>query len=405
MACMVCGADAVVQHLDLGEHPVATFFLTNQTAPEVTHPIRLGQCEACGTIQLMQPVPHTALVAPYDWIVSREPEEHLDQAVAKLMALPGITTASVIAGLSYKDDTTLDRFRPFGFDAIWRVDLRDDLGATHPNANIETVQKLTTPASMHAVAARRGQADILVVRHIIEHAEDLQAFIQGCAALVKPGGYIMVECPDCSRNLDLADAAMAWEEHSIYFTPATFENVLSTAGFETVFLDNYPLPFENCLVMVARKTGEPGPLFVSEAAKAERGWLMHYAARHAPITAALRARLEHVRAEEGPIAIFGAGHLACAFVLFHGLADLIDCVVDDTAQKQGLFLPGARLPILPSRALVERGVKLCLFAVSPNSEDKIAGFNAAFTDAGGRFASILAASKRSIRHEIVVPSP
>ena len=51
--------------------------------------------------------------------------------------------------------------------------LDEDLGVTNPAANIETVQKLTTPERMAAIAARRGAADILIVRHIMEHAEDL----------------------------------------------------------------------------------------------------------------------------------------------------------------------------------------------------------------------------------------
>jgi hypothetical protein len=239
---------------------------------------------------------------------------------------------------------------------------------------------------------------VLVVRHIIEHAEDLGAFLGGLAELVKPGGYVMVECPDCRRNLDLSDACMIWEEHSLYFTPATFEHVCSTAGFETVSLDNYPLPFENCLVLVARKSGAARAMHVSAAAQAERGLLAQYARRHGPIRAQLRAHLEAERAK-GPIALFGAGHLACAFVLFYGLSDLVDFVADDTPQKQGLHLPGARIPILPSAALVERGVRLALLAVSPSSEARIAERNQAFLAAGGRFRSILAASESSIRRE------
>ena len=56
------------------------------------------------------------------------------------------------------------------------------------------------------------------------------------------------------------------------------------------------------------------------------------------------------------IALFGAGHLACAFANFMGVTDLIDFVADDTPQKQNKFLPGARLPILPSAALAERKI-------------------------------------------------
>ena len=59
--------------------------------------------------------------------------------------------------------------------------LDGDLGVKNPAANIETVQKLTTPERMSAIAARRGAADVLIVRHIMEHAEDLHAFIHGIA--------------------------------------------------------------------------------------------------------------------------------------------------------------------------------------------------------------------------------
>ncbi|MBI1252522.1 MAG: methyltransferase domain-containing protein [Alphaproteobacteria bacterium] len=402
MACLVCGQEGLSVELDVGAHPVSTFFLKSQDALENAIGLRLGQCAVCGTIQLVEPVPHTHLIAPYDWIFSREPEEHLDDVAAGIVRDTALPKTAVIAGLSYKDDTTIERFRTqHGFEVSWRVDLKSDLDATDANANIETVQKRTKPETMANVAERHGgPADLLIVRHIIEHAENLRDFIHGCAALVKPGGYIMVECPDCTKNLMLGDICMVWEEHSLYFTPATFENVMSMAGFNTISVGNYPLPFENCLVIVARKMSAPRPHVVSEAARAEIGMLKRFAAQYAPTKRALRAHLERVREEEGPIAIFGAGHLACAFLLYYGLSDLVEFVADDTPQKQGLYLPGARIPILPSAALVERGVKLCLFAVSPNSEDKIAEKNAAFPAAGGRFASILAASKRSIRNAI-----
>ena len=82
---------------------------------------------------------------------------------------------------------------------------------------------------------------------------------------------------------------------------------------------------------------------------------------------------------------------------FHGLAELFDFVADDTPQKQGRFLPGARLPILPSEELVRRRVALCLLALSIGNEDRVIARNAAFVETGGTFRSIFAASPRSIR--------
>jgi C-methyltransferase C-terminal domain/Putative zinc binding domain/Methyltransferase domain len=396
MACLVCGANAVAEQLDVGSHPVSSFFLKEAAAPERSFRLSLGQCDQCGTVQTMQAVPHDALVPPYDWLFAREPEEHLDQVVDQIVALPGISTDSVIGALTSKDDTTVDRFARKGFKKTWRVKVDEDLGVTDPAANIETVQKLTTPERMAAIAARRGAADVLIVRHIMEHAEDLHAFVRGLAALVKPGGVLMLEVPDCTKSLKLLDYCMVWEEHSLYLTPETFAPLSTIGGFEPIRTDVYPLPFENSLVQLARKTGGPGPVRIDSAARAQAGMLKHYAEGYEPARRELRATLQRVKAEQGPIALFGAGHLACAFANFMGVADLIDFVADDTPQKIGKFLPGARLPILPSAALAERKVALCLLALSINNENAVIGRNEAFVNSGGTFRSIFRASQRSV---------
>ncbi|WP_315806247.1 MULTISPECIES: methyltransferase domain-containing protein [unclassified Bradyrhizobium] len=397
MACLVCGAHEVRQALDLGNHAVASFFLTEKDAPEHTVGLALGQCSGCGTIQLMRPVSHEALIPPYDWLFAREPEEHLDQVVEQIVALPGVVTNSVIGALTSKDDTTIDRFRRKGFEKTWRVTLDHDLGLTNPTCGIETVQKLTTPQRMAAIAEKRGAADVLIVRHILEHAENLHDFIGGIAALVKPGGIVMVEIPDCTNSLRLHDYCMPWEEHSLYFTPETFAPVLSLGGFEPIRMDVFPLPFENSIVQLARKVGAPGSFRCDHVSPAAQSSLLAgYAADFEPTRRALRTKLTKIRTENGPIALFGAGHLACAFANFLDIADLIDFVADDTPQKIGKYLPGARLPILPSAALADRGIKLCLLALSVSSEDRVIERNSAVTAAGGTFASILRASPRSI---------
>lgn len=396
MVCLVCGSPAVVEQLDVGRHPVSSFFLLTRDAPERDFRLALGQCKQCGTIQSTQLVPADALVAPYDWLFAREPEEHLDEVVDQIMTLPGFGAESVVAGLTSKDNSTVERFARRGIRRTWRLKLDEDLNVKDPAANIETVQKLTTPQRMAAVAARRGAADLLIVRHIMEHAEDLHAFIGGLAALLKPGGILMLEVPDCTANLRLADYCMIWEEHSLYLTPETFAPLSGIGGFATIRTDIHPRPFENSLVQLARKTGAAGPVRISAEARAQIGLLDRYAEAYQPARRAMRAKLENVRATKGPIALFGAGHLACAFANFLGVADLIEFVADDTPQKQGKFLPGARLPILPSAALVERGIALCLLALSINNEENVIRRNQSFVEAGGTFRSIFRASSRSV---------
>ena len=63
--------------------------------------------------------------------------------------------------------------------------------------------------------------------------------------------------------------------------------------------------------------------------------------------------LGEFRRRQGPVAVLGAGHLACAFINYLQLQEHLAFVVDDNPHKQGLFMPGSRLPIRPALALRE----------------------------------------------------
>ena len=80
-----------------------------------------------------------------------------------------------------------------------------------------------------------------------------------------------------------------------------------------------------------------------------------------------------------------------------GLKEYIEFVVDDHPSKRGLYMPGSRLPIMGSSALVERGIKLALLTVAVESEDKVIQRNQAFAQAGGAFASIFPASRHALK--------
>ena len=82
-----------------------------------------------------------------------------------------------------------------------------------------------------------------------------------------------------------------------------------------------------------------------------------------------------------------------------GLQDHVDFLVDDNPHKHSMYMPGSRLPIFESRALIKRSIRLCMLSVNPESEDRVIQRNQDFTQGGGQFASIFPASKYA--HEVV----
>lgn len=388
-SCLICRAAAVRTLLEFGEQALSNRFLSRADAPEETFPFTLGQCASCGLLQLLSPTPARELKARFDWIAYNEAEGHLDQLVSKVCRLPGISTASTVGAVSSKDDSIIARFQKLGFAKSWRLQLDADLGVADAYAALETVQEELTPEKAAGVAARRGLADVLIVRHILEHAHQPHRFAAALRAMIKSGGYFIFEVPDCTPALRNDDYTMPWEEHIVYYTPELLTHSLVRLGFKVVSRDCYPYANENSLVVIAQAAeGLPVPESSSGIVDDILKLGGHYASAFESYQRQVVEKLVATRREQGAIAMFGAGHLSCAWINFLRIEQLIDLVVDDHPKKKGLFMPGSRLPICPSSELLNRGVIVCLTSLSAESEAKVMAKNQPFLERGGRFASI-----------------
>jgi hypothetical protein len=395
--CHLCGAGRVETLLDFGRQPICNRFLSRADEPEAAFPMRLELCQACGLVQTTEPVPAAELTPRVDWVTYNEPEGHLDAVADRLAALPGLGRNAVFGGISFKDDSLLRRMRERGFASTWRLEPKADLEIDEPGAGIELVQDRLTPAAARRIAAARGKADILIARHIFEHAHRPAQFAAALRELTKLGGRVVLEVPDCERAFELSDYSTLWEEHILYFTPFTFRQSFSLCGLSLESFECFPYTLENCLMGVGRieQRIESAPTQASTTGEIGRG---HKFGRGLPRAAENYRRFlaHHVRLR-GPVAIFGAGHLGCTFINLLRLKEHIALVADDHPRKCGLFMPGSHLPILASSILVERGVKLALMTVAVESEEKVINNNRAFIDRGGAFASIFPASRHALK--------
>ncbi len=394
--CPGCGAETGVPPLDLGRQPLCNRFLAAPDADEYTHPLVYGQCLRCGLVQALSAAPAAETRPRFDWVSYQEPEAHLDSLVETVSALPGLTPESVICGLSYKDDTTLQRLAGCGFRNTWRVDPAEDLDIAG-RAEIETIQDRLKPEAVAAIAARRPRPALLIARHILEHVHDPAAFFAAVRHLAGPRAFLVFESPECGRALRALDYTALWEEHLLLFTPATFERFFAHHGLRLCRALSYPYPFEDSLVAIVEPGGPAGARDGGRAAATELADFSGFRDAFPAHRERVRRTLAAFRERQGKIALLGAGHAACTFLNLHGLGDLVTFVADDNPHKIGLFMPGSRLPILPSHHLIEAEIRLCLLAVSPAAEVQVHERNREFLARGGAFASIYPQSPSALK--------
>ena len=396
--CQVCGSSAVTEVLNLGRQPIGNRYLAEADAPEALFPLALGLCERCGAAQLTEWPTADQLRPAVDWITYNEPEAHLDELAQAVARLPGLNPDGLVVGVSLKDGTLLQRLSQLGVGRCYRLDERADLNIEGSGAGVETVQARLTPERAAGLVARHGPAQLVVARHIVEHAHAVRGFVRALKNLLAPGGYLLLEAPDCQVALDLHDYTTLWEEHTLYFTPATFRSLFGQAGLSPAFFDVFAYPFENVLAGIGRLEGAPAAAQPPEGVVAEeRRRVQAFAHGLAEQRGRWGRFLADYRRRGGSVAMLGAGHLGCAFINFLELKDHLAFIVDDNPHKQGLFLPGSRLPIRGSGALVESEVRLCLLGLNPGAEEKVVARHRRYADRGGQFLSIFPGSPRALR--------
>jgi hypothetical protein len=387
--CQVCGSDVLDHAIDFGRQPISNRFLRDRNEEEELFPLVLGQCAVCSAVQQFTPPPADQLRPRYSGVTYSEPEGHLDTLTRTIVDILGDDRRGLILGLSSKDDSLVARFKALGFSRTHRLDPALDLDVHDVNAGIETIQDRLIPERARAIVERLGRAQVVVARHLIEHGQRLPDLLEAIRILLAPGGYSVIEVPDCSACFARCDYTTVWEERVHYFTPAIFSSsVFRHMRQSPIRIESHPSRPEGLLVGIGRSDEN----FLSSKLDAESNFKIFR--NFTQQFSGIRRRAAHLLNGSGSVAVMGAGHLACAFINYLGLANQIDFVVDDNPTKQGLYMPGSRLPIKSSAALLSENIRVCLLSVNPIAEERVIARNQAFMDSGGRFASIFASSDR-----------
>ena len=399
--CISCGSICTRSLLELGPQPPSNRFLLDAKETCDSHNICFDVCTKCYLAQLKNPISPNIVRSHFDWISYNEPEGHLDQLVEFLVNREDFVLNAKIVGITYKDDTTLARLNNKGFNETYRLSRFNDLGINDPLASLETIQSTFSPALAEKLAAKIGRPDILIVRHILEHAHQPRRFLDACEILCKQGGLFVLEVPNCQKMIHGNDHCFLWEEHISYFTPETFMRFLEINGFYEFDILVFPYLMEDSLIAVVSNNRSLSKKTVRIDVNNELLQLGKFGNSFHERGHRIRKHLQSLINQDKRVALFGAGHHAVKFINFYDLANYLVGVIDDNPNKLGRFMPGSNLPIIESSCLENGDIDLCLLTLNPESEQKVLKANAGYVSRGGRFRSIFSASSISIVQDIL----
>jgi SAM-dependent methyltransferase len=242
------------------------------------------------------------------------------------------------------------------------------------------------------IAASGNQADVLIGNNVLAHVPDINDFVGGMKELLKPEGVITIEFPHLLRLIALNQFDTIYHEHYSYLSFLTVERIFAHHGITLVDVEELPT-HGGSLRIYGRHAGveNPSDKVIAMREKEKAAGLNDIATYEGFAERVKRTKRDLlsflIRAREKGKSIVGYGAPAKGNTLLNYCGvrnDFLDYTVDLSPHKQGLFLPGSRLPIYAPEVVFE--TKPDYLLILPwNLEDEIIGQMAAIREWGGKF--------------------
>jgi SAM-dependent methyltransferase len=391
--CRSCGGTKLERVLSLGKTPLANALLTKEqlTQPEARYPLDLAFCPDCSLVQITETVPPEQLFSHYLYFSSFSDTmlRHAEHIARRLMNSRHLGQDSLVIELASNDGYLLQFYRDAGIPVLG-IEPAANIAEAARQRGIPTLTEFFGQDVAGKLRADGKLADVVHANNVLAHVSDLNGFVSGIAAVLKPGGVAVIEVPHVKTMLEKLEFDTIYHEHLCYFSLIALQTLFKRHGLTVVDVEQLPI-HGGTLELFLESGGEPSAA-VRRVLDEERAmgldrlaFYNDFGARVEALKTDLRALLGGLKRDGKQLAAYGASAKGSTLLNYCGIGkETLDFVVDRSTVKQGLYTPGTHLPILAPEAVQDRRPDYLLLLVW-NLADEIFEQQRAYSGQGGRF--------------------
>ena len=396
--CRFCQAPVDQPFVDLGSTPLANSYLTEEQLdqPEPSYPLRAFVCGECWLVQADSFVAPEHIFSDYAYFSSYSDSwvEHARRFTVMARERFGLGEQSQVIEVASNDGYLLKHFVAAGVP-VRGIEPAANVAEVAREAGVPTEARFFGLETARDLVARGLAADLVVGNNVLAHVPDINDFVGGLAAVLKPDGVVSVEFPHLLRLIEGVQFDTVYHEHFYYLSLLAVERVFAAHGLRVFDVEELPTHGGSLRLFACRSASEahpacPGLAKVrADEAAAGLDQLATYAAfqsRVAPVREGLQRFLATAAREGKTVAAYGAAAKGNTLLNFCGVTSgQIAYVVDRSPAKQGRYLPGSHIPVLPPETLAETRPDYVLI-LPWNLRDEVMASMAEVRSWGGKFA-------------------
>jgi SAM-dependent methyltransferase len=364
--CRHCGCDLSLKLIDLGLSPVANDYVdpVNYMKAEPSYPLEILVCQECRLAQTRDLLAASEIFrADYAYFSSHSTSwlEHANSYVRDMVERFKLGPASRHVEIASNDGYLLQFSTERGINCLG-VEPCESVALAARDKGIETRIEFFGRACAERLRGEGWSADLITANNVLAHVPDINDFVEGVKILLGPKGVATFEVQHLLTLMQRHQFDTIYHEHFSYLSLISGQKIFARAGlrvFDVELLETHggSIRFFVCHHEASHEECSN----VADVLTRERAYGLHddaiYVAWNESVKETKRALLElliSLKRANKKIVGYGAPAKGVTLLNYCGVRmDFLDFTVDRAPSKQGRYMPGVRIPILPPEAILE----------------------------------------------------
>jgi hypothetical protein len=363
--CQICGSTDFQHIIEMGFTAPCDSLLTKAqlSEPEVSYPLNMLRCRACGLVQIDHVVDPEKLFHPdYPYLsgITETLRQNLYGTSAKVAETIGVAKGSLVIDIGSNDGSILQGFKNVGMRVLG---VEPTKIAEIANANgIPTLREFFSQDLAKRIVAEHGTATVVTAANVFAHINQLTQLLTGIHDLLSEDGVFVSESHYMVDILKTLQYDSIYHEHLRFYLIKPLQVLFDIHGFTLEHVERIPNYGGSIRVYARKGRGRFATQAVTELIELEEEMgcyadevYVDFARRTQASRAQLRSLLVRLFDEGKRVVGIGCPGRAITLLTYCGIStDLLPYIAEQsTSLKLGLFTPGTHIPVIDEAVMLE----------------------------------------------------